>query len=364
MNFNLDFLQRVYWRNTVQDYLITLGIILLGLVLVRLFKKGVLGKLRQWTSRTKSNLDDYLVDSMDRFGIPALNFAVIYFALDFIRLSRKVDKIVTMITTIIITILIIRILSSTILLVLQANLRKQQQGEEKVKQMGGLMLIINSVIWILGILFLIDNLGYNVSTIIAGLGIGGIAIALAAQNILGDVFNYFVIFFDRPFEVGDFIIIDTKMGVVDYIGLKTTRIKSLSGEMLVFANSDLTGSRIHNYKNMQQRRVLFKIQVNYSTPPEKLTEISAMLKQVVEEQSPVRFDRAHFFNYGAYGLEFEIVYFVLDADYTVYMNVHQRVNIRIYEELKKMDVAFALPTQHLYLANLDTEQESSVRGLK
>ncbi len=358
---NLDFLQKVYWRNTVQDYLITLGIILLGLVLVRLFKKYILTRLKVLTSRTKSYFDDYLVDSMDRFGIPALNFAVVYFALDFLRLSRKVDKIVTTATTIIITILVIRILSSAILLVLQANLRRQAQGEEKVKQMGGLMLIINSIIWILGIVFLIDNLGYNVSTIIAGLGIGGIAIALAAQNILGDVFNYFVIFFDRPFEVGDFIIIDQKMGVVDYIGLKTTRIKSLSGEMLVFANSDLTGSRIHNYKNMQQRRVVFKIQLDYKTPVDRLAEVSAMLKQVVEEQSPVRFDRAHFMNYGSYGLEYEIVYFVLDADYTVYMNVHQRVNIRIYEELQQRGIAFALPTQYLYVSGLETDVDSSAR---
>ncbi|PKK35760.1 mechanosensitive ion channel protein MscS [Siphonobacter sp. SORGH_AS_0500] len=358
---NLDFLQKVYWRNTVQDYLITLGIIMLGLLLVRLFKKYIIAKLKILTSRTKSYFDDYLVDSMDRFGIPALNFAVIYFALDFLRLSRKVDKIVTIATTIIITILVIRILSSAILLLLQANLRRQAQGEEKVKQMGGLMLIINSIIWILGIVFLIDNLGYNVSTIIAGLGIGGIAIALAAQNILGDVFNYFVIFFDRPFEVGDFIIIDTKMGVVDYIGLKTTRIKSLSGEMLVFANSDLTGSRIHNYKNMQQRRVVFKIQLDYKTPVERLAEVSALLKQVVEEQSPVRFDRAHFMNYGSYGLEYEIVYFVLDADYTVYMNVHQRVNIRIYEELQKRGLAFALPTQYLYISGMEKDTDSSAR---
>ena len=357
----LDFLQKVYWRNTVQDYLITLGIIMLGLVLVRLFKKYILAKLKILTSRTKSYFDDYLVDSMDRFGVPALNFAVVYFALDFLRLSRKVDKIVTIATTIIITILIIRILSSAILLVLQANLRRQAQGEEKVKQMGGLMLIINSIIWILGIVFLIDNLGYNVSTIIAGLGIGGIAIALAAQNILGDVFNYFVIFFDRPFEVGDFIIIDTKMGVVDYIGLKTTRIKSLSGEMLVFANSDLTGSRIHNYKNMQQRRVVFKIQLDYKTPVDRLAEVSEMLKKVIEEQSPVRFDRAHFMNYGSYGLEYEIVYFVLDAEYGVYMNVHQRVNIRIYEELQKRGIAFALPTQYLYVSGLEKDADSSAR---
>src|SRR5690606_34760610 len=126
---------------------------------------------------------------------------------------------------------------------LQSYVRRQDKGEEKVKQLTGILLIINIVIWAIGVVFMLDNLGYDVTTIIAGLGIGGIAIALAAQNILGDLFNYFVIFFDRPFEVGDFIIVDNKLGTVEYIGLKTTRLKSLSGEQLIFANSDLTNSR-------------------------------------------------------------------------------------------------------------------------
>src|SRR5690606_33925698 len=135
----------------------------------------------------------------------------------------------------------------TILSLLQSYIRKrsdEEKADDRVKQLGGIMLIINIIIWALGLIFLFDNMGFDVTAVIAGMGIGGIAIALAAQNILGDLFNYFVIFFDKPFEIGDFIIVDDKLGTIEYIGIKTTRVKSLSGEQLVFSNSDLTNSRI------------------------------------------------------------------------------------------------------------------------
>src|SRR5690625_7391126 len=148
---------------------------------------------------------------------------------------------------------------------LRSYVIKQENGEEKVRQLGGIMLIINVVIWSVGLLFLLDNLGYNITAIITGLGIGGIAIALAAQNILEDLFNYFVIFFDRPFEIGDYLVIDEKNGVVEYIGIKTTRIRTLSGEQLVFSNGDLSDSRIQNFKKMQKRRIVFSVAISYDT---------------------------------------------------------------------------------------------------
>jgi small-conductance mechanosensitive channel len=223
------------------------------------------------------------------------------------------------------------------------------------------MLLVNAIIWIIGILFLFDNMGYNVTTIIAGLGIGGIAVALAAQNILGDLFNYFVIFLDRPFEVGDFIIIDEKRGVVEHIGIKTTRLKSLSGEQLVFSNSDLTTSRIHNYKRMQRRRILFNLSVIYQTSHENLKQIPEVLKSIVLEQAEmVEFDRAHFSGYGDSSLDFEIVYFVLDSAYNTYMDIQQKINLRIFEEFKKMGVEFAYPTRTLYVTNQKEEELNGV----
>ena len=160
------------------------------------------------------------------------------------------------------------------------------------------MLVINLCIWFLGIVFLFDNLGYDVTAIIAGLGIGGIAIALAAQNILGDLFNYFVIFFDRPFEIGDFIVLDDKKGNVEYIGIKTTRLKSITGEQIIISNTDLTNSRLHNFKRMEQRRVLFTLGVTYQTTPEQLQMIPGIIKSIIEDQEGITFDRAHFATFG------------------------------------------------------------------
>jgi small-conductance mechanosensitive channel len=234
-------------------------------------------------------------------------------------------------------------------MLLQRYIRKQEHGEEKVAQLGGLMILVNIVIWIIGIIFLIDNLGQDVTTLITGLGIGGIAVALAAQNILGDLFNYFVIFFDRPFEVGDFIIVDDKMGSVEYIGIKTTRIRSLSGEQLIIGNSNLTNSRIHNLKRMEKRRIAFTIDVEYGTSLEIIKEIPPMLRSIVEVQPSVAFDRAHFARYFDWGLRFEVVYFVLSDNYNLYMDIQQEINLRIYDEFVRRGVRFAMPTPNIIM---------------
>ncbi|MCX2741802.1 mechanosensitive ion channel family protein [Pontibacter anaerobius] len=352
-----ELLQRVYFHNTVQTYLIALGFVLLGFVLIRFFKSRILTRIAQLTQKTKSNFDNHLVESIDRFGIPVLYFAVLYAGLDYLTLPARANKIILLATMVVITYLAIRIVASTVLLLLRSYISKQENGEEKVKQLGGVILVINIIIWGFGILTLLDNLGYDVTTVIAGLGIGGIAIALAAQNILGDLFNYFVIFFDRPFEIGDFIIIDDKMGVVDKIGVKTTRVKSLSGEQLVFANSDLTNSRIHNYKQMQQRRVVFKLGVIYQTTYEQLEAIPVLLRKIVEEQEPVRFDRAHFASYGDSSLDFEVVYYVLSSDYNKYMDVQQRINLRIFKEFQQRGIEFAYPTRTLFMVNEGKEEQ-------
>jgi small-conductance mechanosensitive channel len=194
-----------------------------------------------------------------------------------------------------------------------------------------------------------DNLGFNISAVIAGLGIGGIAIALAAQAILGDLFSYFVIFFDRPFEVGDFIVVGDKTGTVEYTGIKTTRIRALSGEQLVFSNTDLTNSRIHNFKKMQERRVVFKLGVVYQTPTAQLEEIPKIVRAIIEKHTDVRFDRGHFASYSDFSLNFEFVYFVFGAEYVKYMDTQQSINLEIYKEFEKRKIEFAYPTQTLYL---------------
>ena len=350
-----EILERTFYHNTVLDYIIAAGIILFGIIIINVFKRTVLTRLQRLTEHTNTSIDNYVVEGVERFGLPALYVTVFFAALNYLVLSQKLVNILRIAVTIAVTVLVIRFISYAILYMLRGYVRKQTNGEEKVKQLGGLMLLINVMIWFVGFVFLFDNMGYDVTTVIAGLGIGGIAIALAAQNILGDLFNYFVIFFDRPFEVGDFVIVDNKMGVVEYVGIKTTRLKSLSGEQLVFSNSDLTGSRLHNYKRMQRRRVLFKIGVTYQTSLRDVKEIPVIIKSIVQAQKLTEFDRSHFSAYGDSSLDFETVFYVLSSEYNVYMDIQQAINLRIFEEFQMRGIEFAYPTRMLYVQNQQQE---------
>lgn len=334
-----------YYGNTMEQYGIALAIIIGGILLVRIFRKRLLNQIKKWTQKTETKLDDYIIGGIESFGLPILIFVVIYSGLSYLTFSEKADRYIDNAMVVVITFYVIRMLSSFIRLTLESFISKQEGGQEKLKQLNGIMLIINVLIWAVGLLFLFDNLGYNVTTIIAGLGIGGIAIALAAQNILGDLFNYFVIFFDRPFEVGDFITVDDKKGTVEHVGIKTTRLISVSGEQLAFSNSDLTKSRIHNFKRMERRRVVFSLGVVYHTTPAKLEQVPAIIKNIVTAQEAVTFDRAHFATFGAYSLNFEVVYFIESADYLQYMNTQQEINLKIFKAFADEGIEFAYPTQ-------------------
>ncbi|MGH6865797.1 MAG: mechanosensitive ion channel family protein, partial [Methyloceanibacter sp.] len=177
---------------------------------------------------------------------------------------------------------------------------------------------VRVAVWSLALLLIFENLGFDVTALIAGLGIGGIAVALAAQSVLGDLFSSLAIVLDRPFEVGDFIVFGDQKGTVERIGIKTSRIRSLSGEQIVCSNTDLINSRIHNYKRMAERRVLFGLAVTYDTPQAKLERIPTLLKEIVESRELTRFDRAHFCGFGDMALNFEIVYWVLSPEYNTY----------------------------------------------
>lgn len=210
-----------------------------------------------------------------------------------------------------------------------------------------------AVIAIIALLAL-QNLGIDVTAMVAGLGVGGIAVALAVQNILGDLFASLSIVLDKPFVIGDFIVVGDKAGAVEKIGLKTTRVRSISGEQLIFANSDLLGSRIQNFKRMQERRVLFGIGVTYQTPMATVARLAGVLRECIEAQPQARFERAHFKAFGASSLDFEAVYWVRVADYNIYMDVHQEVNLAIGRRFAELGVDFAYPTQTVFLARQPT----------
>jgi small-conductance mechanosensitive channel len=342
-----ELLAKTYFNNTVKDYLIAAGIIVGGLIVLAVIKRFVLKRLYSWAERTETSLDDIIVRTIERFGLPLMSFMVIYWGLNYLEFTERGSRVLEIATGIVITFFIVRLISASIQVILQKHISKQEGGTEKLKQLSGIMIILNIIIWTLGALALFDNLGYNVTTIVAGLGIGGIAIALAAQNILGDLFNYFVIFFDRPFEIGDYIVVDDKKGTVEYIGIKTTRLKALSGEQLILSNSDLTKSRLHNFKRLQSRRILFSFGVVYEATSQQLKEIPEIIKSIIQELPNTTFDRAHFFSYGSFSLNFEVVYHVNDPEYNVYMDVQQQINLRMYDEFAKRGIEFAYPTQRV-----------------
>lgn len=223
--------------------------------------------------------------------------------------------------------------------------RKVAEDPAAAMTISALSVLGKMFFFIVLVLLALDNLGVDITALIAGLGIGGIAVALAVQNILGDLLASLSIVFDKPFVPGDFITVGDKMGTVQHIGMKTTRLTSLSGEQLVFSNNDLLQSRIQNFKRMRERRVAFAIGVTYETPRAKLIQIPQILREAVELQTETRFDRAHFKDFGEFSLNYEVVYFVLTPDYTRYMDIQQAINLTIHERFESLGAEFAYPTQ-------------------
>jgi small-conductance mechanosensitive channel len=207
-----------------------------------------------------------------------------------------------------------------------------------------IQFIARVAVWSIALLLIFENLGFDVTALVAGLGVGGIAVALAAQSVLGDLFSSLAIVLDRPFEVGDFIVFGDQNGTVEKIGIKTTRIRALSGEQIAVSNSDLVATRVHNFKRMVERRIVLVLGVTYDTPPDTLERIPGMVKEIVEKQEQARFDRAHFRSFGDSALEFETVYWVLSPDYTVYMDVQQAINFAILRAFQEDGIGFAFPT--------------------
>jgi len=342
------FLNKMLYLNTMQDYLICLGIVVLGIAVLRIVRKFLLKRL----SRIERPLIVYLFKT-EAFIYPILYVILFYVAFNWLTVTPKISVYADQVFKVVFIFLLIRLITGSVKNAIYSYLSSQDDTGSKLKQVRGIVLILTIVLWIIGLIFLFDNLGFNVTAVLTGLGVGGIAIALAAQTILGDLFNYFVIYFDRPFEVGDFIIVDDKMGTVEYIGLKTTRIKSLSGEQIIFSNSNLTNSRVHNYKRMSDRRILFRFGVLYSTGKEKLSLIPQLIKNAINALPGTRFDRAHFSSFGPYSLDFEVVYYVLSAEYNNYMDTQQQINLDLYEAFEREGIEFAFPTYSVKVNGLN-----------
>ena len=339
-----DVLNYNFLNNPLRDWaisvLITLGIFLL----VQVARSTVLKRLKTLAARTESTLDDFFVLQMDKTLFPFLKLLGIYLGFTFLTFGPRVERWLTVVLLVSATFLALRIITAGIHFFVNRSLKGQENIEVKMKQARGVLIIVNVFIWFTGTIFLLNNLGYNVTSIIAGLGIGGIAIALAAQAILGDLFSYFVIFFDKPFEIGDYIAVGDKSGNIEYVGLKTTRVRTLAGEQLIFPNHDLTNSRVHNYKRMERRRIVFSVGVTYDTTAEQLANIPLTIKQIISSLPDLSFDRCHFSTFGEFSLNFETVYYVNTPDFVLYKDRQQTINLEMVRRFHADDVKFAFPT--------------------
>ena len=348
-----EILNHSIFGNSVFDYLSSLGLFLGGMAIVYIFKRYVISRLQKWADSTATSIDDLLVRAINKSLVPVIYIGVFYTALHTLVLSPDFKHALKIAAIVLVTVLVVRAIIAAVNFALGSYLKKSADPDGSEKQLRGIRGLVNFAIWVIALVFLLDNLGVKISAVVAGLGVGGIAVALAAQAVLGDLFGYFVIFFDKPFAIGDFIVVGDQMGAVEYIGIKTTRIRALGGEQLIFSNKDLTNSRVHNFKKMEKRRVVFKLGVVYQTPSEKLKAIPAIVKAIIEGQEDATFDRGHFASYGDFSLGFEFVYYVTGADYTKYMDIQQAINLAIFESFEKEKIEFAYPSQTLFVSKVN-----------
>ena len=344
-----DIIENVFLGNRIADYLICVLLFFAGFIIIKIFRHFLLKRLKKWAEKTATTLDDFLIGIIQNIALPLAYFGVLYISLNTLTLNPLLLK---GINTVMIAILVIFIARLAIALTDYGfDVYSAKRGKDKTleRSLTGILKVVKFIVWGLAITFFLDNLGFKISAVIAGLGIGGVAIALAAQAILGDLFSYFAILFDKPFEIGDFIIIGEYLGTIEHIGIKTTRIRSLGGEQVVFSNKDLTSSRVRNYKRMGKRRIVFKLGVTYQTPLKKLKEIPGIIEKVIKNVKDTVFDRTHFSSYGDFNLVIEVVYYVMSRDYNKYMDIQQEINFAIKEEFEKRGIEFAYPTQTLYV---------------
>ncbi|MGD2082927.1 MAG: mechanosensitive ion channel family protein [Chromatiales bacterium] len=336
--------------NSMRDWVLALLAFAATAVGVRLLLRLAAKRLAPLAARTRTAVDDTAVEVIRQTKWWVLTALGVFAGSRLLALPDRISGVIAGVAAVAIIvqggIWVSAVVNASIERSRQRQLARSPAGVTTLNAIG---FVSRIVIWAVVVLLALDNLGVDVTALVAGLGVGGVAVALAVQNILGDLFASLSIVFDKPFAVGDFLIIDSHMGAVEQVGLKTTRIRSLSGEQLVFSNSDLLKSRIRNYGRMYERRVVFNIGVTYQTPRAKLERIPGMIREAIEAQAKTRFDRSHFKEYGSFSLTFETVYYVLAPDYNLYMDIQQAVNLSIHERFEEQEIEFAYPTQTLFV---------------
>lgn len=346
----MNLFERTFYGNPLYDWLAAAAIGIMLALSFHVAQRVMLRRLASMSRRTETRIDDFIVDILDHTRFLFLLVIAFYFGSQYLELPPKTARLIAHIAIVILLVQVALWGNRGIALWLGDYLKRHRDTDAAgATTMSVLGFIARVALWSVLLLMILDNLGFNITALVASLGIGGVAVALAVQNILGDIFASLSIAMDKPFAIGDFIIVDDAMGSVEYIGLKTTRLRSLSGEQIVFSNNDLLKSRIRNYKRMYERRVVFGFGVTYQTPLSKLEAIPPKVKEIVTAQQKTRFDRAHFKEYGDSSLNFEVVYFVQDPDFNLYMDIQQAINLALMRYFDQERIDFAYPTRTLYL---------------
>lgn len=345
-----DLINTVMMGNDGMAWARALGVAAAILITIKVVFWRLLARLEKWAEKTQTGLDDMVAAVLQETKIFFLLTTAVWAGSQSLSLPQGVED------GLWIAFRVVLVLQAAVwttaafrhwLTGYRATLAEDNPGA--ATGLTAVSVVVRTIIWSVFLLVALQNIGIQVTPLITGLGIGGIAVALAVQNVLSDLLASLSIIFDRPFEVGDFVIVDDLAGTVENVGLKTTRMTSLTGEQLVFGNSDLLGSRIKNYKRMTERRVLFSLGVEYGTPKKALEAIPQIVRESVEAQDHTRFDRCHFNGFGDSALLFEVVYYMLVPEYAVYMDVQQGINLDLYERFEAKGIEFAFPTQTIHV---------------
>ena len=340
----------LFFGNTPEAYgyaVLTFGV---ALALLYLVKNIGIARLKALAETTETDLDDMAVALIEKFRWFEYQLAAFYIATRYLERGPVFDKTVKVFVLVIFTYRAITIVYDLLSYWLnKIAAQRQLSVAARASVVNSTQVIMRAVIWVAAVLFVLANMGINISAVLAGLGIGGVAVALAAQAILGDLFNFFVILLDKPFNVGDFLVAGETAGTVEHIGLKSIRIRSVSGEIIIVSNTKLLGMELKNYKHMQRRRVVFKTTVVYQTPIAKLKLVPAMLKEILTGLEKTTFDRANLSNLGDSSIDYETVYYVESPDYNFYMNTHEKVLQAVIEKFGKAGIEFAYPTQTVFI---------------
>lgn len=348
----------VFLGNPLRSWLLAAATAIVVFIALWAAKRLLVRYVAKLSRKTKTYIDDVIRESIARTRTFFVVFVSLYAGSGVLFMTDDVARTINRIVGLVIIVQIGIWGNTAIRTVIDSEAKRRMATDpNSVTTLGALGFVGRLLMWALLVLMALDNFGYDVTALLAGLGIGGIAVALAVQNILGDLLGSLSIVLDKPFEVGDFIIVDDKLGTVERVGLKTTRIRALSGEQLVFANSDLLSARIQNYKRMFERRAVFTIRVKYGTPRHLIEKAAQIIRAAIEAQELARFDRAHFASYAESALLFEAVYYVKEPGYNEYMDTQQAINLHIHAEFDKEGIEFALPARVVTMEGAEAQPE-------